>query len=133
MDTAHHRMHFPRSTRLKSPSQIRRICRQGRRRVGKRYTIHWQYRNLQSGNTAAGPDVAGVARLAFVVSKRLGKAQVRNRIKRRLREAARLNRSCWPAGTDIVFRATEPDIATVPFTALLAEVKASLGKTAGRT
>jgi ribonuclease P protein component len=66
-----------------------------------------------------------------VVSKRLGQAHVRNRIKRRLREATRLNRQCWPEDTDIVFRATQPEITNVPFMNLLADVKASLSKAGG--
>lgn len=74
----------------------------------------------------------GTTRLAFVVSKRLGKAHARNRIKRRLREAARLNRTCWPDDADIVFRATGPEIATLPFTKLAHDVQTSLQKMAER-
>jgi ribonuclease P protein component len=46
-------------------------------------------------------------RLGITVSRKVGKACVRNRIKRRLREYFRLNRDKMPAGMDLVFVATK--------------------------
>jgi ribonuclease P protein component len=48
------------------------------------------------------------SRFGFVVSKRLGKATQRNRIKRRMREAARLRTSQIKPGFDLVFIARQP-------------------------
>ncbi len=44
-----------------------------------------------------------VSRLGVTASRRIGKAAARNRIKRRLREVFRLNRSCLAESCDLVF------------------------------
>jgi len=49
----------------------------------------------------ARPNSLEVSRFGFSVSKRLGNAVVRNRIKRRLREAAKTNHVC--EGWDLLF------------------------------
>ena len=48
------------------------------------------------------------SRFGFVVSKRLGKAVRRNKIKRRMREATRVRLPCIKSGFDIVFIARQP-------------------------
>ncbi len=48
------------------------------------------------------------SRFGFVVSKRLGKAVRRNKIKRRMREAVRLRLSRIKPGFDVVFIARQP-------------------------
>ena len=48
------------------------------------------------------------ARLGIAVSRRLGKAAVRNRWKRRLREAFRRERAVLPGGIDFVVIPTAP-------------------------
>jgi len=120
MSSSLHKFRFPRSSRLKSPSVIRQVFRDGSQIRGGEYAVHWR--------TTAAPESGTRTRLAFVVSKRLGKAHVRNRIKRRLREAARLNQAHWPSGADIVIRATENRIAGMEFTALSQNIQNSLQK-----
>ncbi len=44
----------------------------------------------------------GINRVGITVSKKLGKAVVRNRVRRRLREIYRLHESCFLPGWDIV-------------------------------
>lgn len=44
----------------------------------------------------------GMNRVGVTVSKKLGKAVVRNRVRRRLREVYRLHESCFLPGWDIV-------------------------------
>ena len=48
---------------------------------------------------------AGATRCGFVVSKRVGSAVIRNRVKRRLREAARAMLPRLRPGWDLAFRA----------------------------
>jgi ribonuclease P protein component len=50
-------------------------------------------------------------RIGFSVSKRVGKATIRNRVKRRLREAVRSHLAVVPAGYDLVFIARPPAAA----------------------
>ena len=44
----------------------------------------------------------GINRVGITVSKKLGKAHIRNRIRRRLREVYRLNEAAFAPGWDIV-------------------------------
>ncbi len=54
------------------------------------------------------PNELEVSRFGFVVSKRLGKAVQRNRIKRRLREITRLHLARIKSGFDVVVIARQP-------------------------
>jgi ribonuclease P protein component len=60
---------------------------------------------------AARPNGLTVTRFGFAVGKRLGKAVVRNRLKRRLREAARRQQPTIAPGWDLVFIARQPLLA----------------------
>ncbi len=72
------------------------------------------------------PVSSSTTRLAFVVSRHSGKAHRRNRIKRRLREAMRLNRDLWPVGMDVVFRAIGDKAADVRFDELSGSLRHAL-------
>ncbi len=48
------------------------------------------------------PNSCGHARLGLAVGRRVGSAPVRNRIKRLIREAFRLQQHDWPVGYDLV-------------------------------
>ena len=48
------------------------------------------------------------SRFGFAASKRIGKAVVRNRVRRRMREAVRLRRALIADGWDLVFIARSP-------------------------
>jgi ribonuclease P protein component len=72
------------------------------------------------------PDTGGPLRVGFTATKRLGGAVVRNRAKRRLREAARLTLGeAPPPGWDLVLVAREAT-ATRPFATLLGDLRGAL-------
>ena len=59
--------------------------------VGNSYLVLYARRNRENSN-----------RVGITVSKKLGKAHIRNRVRRRLREIYRLNEECFQPGWDIV-------------------------------
>jgi ribonuclease P protein component len=65
------------------------------------------------------------ARLGLTVPKRVGNAVVRNRVRRRLREAFRRNRDCVPAALDIVIQ-VRPRAARLSYAALEEELLQAL-------
>ena len=71
----------------------------------------------------------GHNRVGITVSKKLGKAHIRNRVRRRLREVYRLNENKFQPGWDIVVVARSRAIAA-PFS-VLSESYLSLAQKAG--
>ena len=111
------RERFPRTRRLRSPRDFQRTRRRGRSVSGAYLTLHYV---RQAGDPA--PTRAG-----FSVGKRVGNAVVRNRVKRRLREAIRRLLADVPPGWDIVLSG-KPDASQAEYSALAGEVRALLGR-----
>jgi ribonuclease P protein component len=94
-------------------------------------------RAAQKGRKSAMPglvlqvlprDDTAPARLGFTVTKKVGNAVVRNRVKRRLREAARLLLRATPVtGADLVLIGRDTTQAR-PFTLLIDDLKRALAK-----
>lgn len=80
-----------RSHRITKNSEIRAVYAEGRRRVG-RFMVLWMGGGKK--NTSL--------RLAVVSSRKVGNAVARNRARRRLREAFRLNRHRMDGNFDVV-------------------------------
>ena len=77
----------------------------------------------------ARPNRSGNNRIGITVSRKLGKAHIRNRVRRRLREVYRLNEERFAPGWDIVLVARSRAI-DAPFDKLTASCL-SLAKKAG--
>jgi ribonuclease P protein component len=65
----------------------------------------------------AAPNGGTVSRVGFTVSKRVGKAHIRNLVRRRLREAMRSQMPDLAPGYDVVI-ISRPALANQPFAAL---------------
>jgi len=85
---------FPRSVRVRSRADYLKIQRSGRKVGGRYFIILSMDNNLPA------------SRFGITVSRKTGNAVNRNRIRRRIRELQRINRSSVIPGKDIVVIAT---------------------------
>lgn len=89
---------LPQHSRMRSPEEFKRTMRAGRRAGGATLSGHLLL--------AAGPvPEYAVPKVGFVVSRAVGSAVVRNRVKRRLRELMRGRIASLPGGCLLVLRA----------------------------
>ncbi|RHW26385.1 ribonuclease P protein component [Nocardioides immobilis] len=109
---------LPADHRLTRPEQFRRAVKAGRRSGARTLVTH-----LAVGDDAA----AGRARIGFVVSKAVGPAVVRNKVKRRLRHAARARTALLPGGALLVVRA-QPAAAAASYEELVADLDRCLDR-----
>lgn len=119
------RFTFPRGARLLRHADFERVYKQGRRHFSASMTVFYLARK-----DAAGP------RVGFTVGRALGGAVVRNRMKRRLREAVRLTREAVTASADVVIN-PKKSLLDVEFAAVVNEVRRAFvvieGKVGERT
>lgn len=93
---------LPPAHRLTDPAAFRAVGRRGVRGASRTVVVHV----LRPGDDAAASQSAVAAQVGFVVSKAVGGAVVRNRVKRRLRHLARAELLPQaPAGARVVVRA----------------------------
>lgn len=110
-------MQAPSVTRLKRRAEFVRVAKAGRKAVVPGLVLQ-----------ALVQPVPGVARLGFTVTKKVGNAVIRNRTRRRLKEAARLLlREHAVAGVDLVVIGRDTTRAR-PFTALVDDLRSALRK-----
>lgn len=108
-----------REWRLRSPADFGRVRRQGRSRALPSLVIV----------AARASDPSATTRIGITVGKRVGGAVVRNRVKRRIREALRLRYAQIEPGWDLVFIA-RPYAAGASYE-VLAEAVADLLRRSG--
>ena len=77
-------------TTLKKNKEYRTVYSRGKSVADRHLVIYFLANNLE------------YCRFGFTVSKKVGNAVTRNRIRRLLKEACRLNGNHWPGGYDLV-------------------------------
>lgn len=105
---------FPRTARLLKHADFRRVYEQGRRHFSTNLTAFYVV-----PATSAGP------RIGYTVSRALGGAVERNRMKRRLREATREAWNGFSAGVDIVVN-PKKSLLTADFAGVVEEMRKAL-------
>ena len=105
---------FPKSSRILKPRDFRKVYDEGTRMTSPSFAA-FLLRTTPAGSTGAGPH------FGFTTPRALGKAVVRNRVRRRMREAVRLEQHLFAPGWSIVFNPRRT-LAGVPFEALRKEV-----------
>ncbi len=101
---------YPRSTRLLRHADFERVYKEGRRHFAAHMTVFYLRRQASAG-----------ARVGYTVSRMLGGAVDRNRMKRRLREAVRLSCLEMQTPVDIVIN-PKKSLLKADFAELLREV-----------
>ena len=105
---------FPRSARLLQHAAFDRVYREGRRIFSGNLTVF--VRRRQDEIPAEG------SRVGFTVSRALGGAVQRNRMKRRLREATRRHLALLTSPVDVVIN-PKKSLLTAEFTQILDEIE----------
>jgi len=107
---------FPKSRRLLRHADFDRVYKKGQRHFATHMTVFY-LRREDGGLQAQLPQF----RVGFTVRKVLGGAVLRNRMRRRLREAVRLQAIQPPNGFDVVIN-PKPSLLTANFDELKAEI-----------
>lgn len=100
---------FPKNLRLLRRAEFRRVYDEGQRRSAPLCTVFFK------------PNGLALTRLGITTPRAVGNAVERNRVRRRLREIFRRNRSGLPRGWDVVLN-PRSKVLGVPFGTLEREV-----------
>jgi ribonuclease P protein component len=112
---------WPRGVRLKRRVDFLRVQNSVNRFRGRLLSVRWV--------TCVDPSGP---RFGLTVSRKVGNAVVRNRVKRRLREILRRHRDLWPSPATEVVLIAYPTSADTTFEQLDAEVARALRFVSGR-
>ena len=104
---------LPKNEILKSNADFKKIIYSGRR-IDKRFISVYSLKSFPPAR-----------KVGFIVAKRIGKAHIRNKIKRRMREIYRKNRYRMTEGSYIIIRAKN-GIDGIKYTELEGEITAGL-------
>nr|WP_297423000.1 ribonuclease P protein component [uncultured Actinotalea sp.] len=112
---------LPAALRMRRSDEFARTIRTGARAGRSTLVVHCVV-DQDCAVDSSGHD----PHVGFVVSKAVGGAVVRNRVRRRLRGAVLEHREALPPGTDLVVRALPPS-ATAPYATVRDELRSALG------
>jgi ribonuclease P protein component len=126
---------LPQQSRMRRPEDFRRVLRTGRRAGGSVIAGHLLLADESAGSRGTTPSTGSTgevrsgdpAKVGFVVSRAVGSAVVRNRVKRRLRELMRRRVASLPGGCLLVLRA-HPAAAGVRQADLAADLDLVIGR-----
>jgi len=111
--------------RLRDSASFRSGVRRGRRAGSRTLVVHLLAPGPGAGLPLGEGPEPGPVRVGFVVSKAVGNAVTRNRVKRRLRHLAREHVSSLPGSAVLVVRAL-PEAATASYAELGADLERCL-------
>jgi ribonuclease P protein component len=118
---------FPRTSRLLRHADFERVYREGRRHFSACMTVFYCPSLEQDIGKNSEKVASRVLRVGFTVSRALGGAVQRNRMKRRLREAVRLALPATGIAADVVIN-PKKSLLTADFSAILNEVSRAFAK-----
>lgn len=105
------------ANKLRRHGDYQRVYRSSRKRFGKQMSYFFLLREQSTTDNSRPPTPTCGPRVGLTVSRAMGKAIVRNRIKRRMREAVRRHISMLRAPVDVVLhpnrRVTEIEFAVL--------------------
>lgn len=116
---------FPKTAHLLKHSDFQKVYEQGRRHFSGNMTVFFLRREAAASAAAANaPEESGV-RIGFTVSRALGKAVDRNRMRRRTREAVRHHLSMLDGMNEAVDVVINPkkSLLTADFAGISAEIE----------
>ena len=111
---------FPKSSRILKPRDFRKVYDEGTRMTSPSFAVFLL--------RTSPPESGEPPHFGFTTPRALGKAVVRNRVRRRMREAVRLEQHLFAAGWSVVFNPRRTT-ADVPFEELRKEVARVARKT----